>query len=314
MSVGDELSSRTVLVTGAGGFFGGHVASRLSGVGAEVHSIHHSEPSQSLPESPHRRYVGDVTDEQFLDTCFREARPEYVYHLAAKTTSRGESAGVVETNVTGTKNVFEKAVEHDAEGVVFTSSAYRYADTRTAKTESHPVAASSLYDASKRSGERLARSYSENEGLSVAVAVPFLVYGPRQTPAGGLIPSAIASALEDESFRVRCTDHVRDPVFVGDAVDALLNATIRLADDDWMLFNVCGGTGMTAGEMVGDIYELVGADARPTYDHAAECEQTASHLVGDPSHAAELLDWKPTTSWRDGLRRTVEAARRESDS
>lgn len=313
MSARERPDRRTALVTGAGGFLGGHLVDELLDAGRGVHALYHDERSVRSPSRPnHHPHVGDVADEQFVENCVRDADPDCVYHLAAKTSPGDRRATLVETNVVGTNNVFEAAAERGVERVVYASSAYRYADAAHPKDESAPLAASNVYGASKRSGELLADAYVESEGLQVAIAVPFLLYGPGQAGDDGLIPAAVGAALDDEPFHVRCENHVRDPVFVADAADALRAAGVERLNAGRALFNVCTGVGMSVRSIVESIYDAVDADARPTFEHRATCDESIAHLVGDPSHAADLLGWEASTSWEDGLRRTIEAYRREN--
>jgi dTDP-glucose 4,6-dehydratase len=299
----DEVAESTVLVTGAGGFVGRHVVAHLTDTCNEVHTIHHREPAD-VPDHQ-STYVGSVTDSEFVTDCFRASEPDYVLHLAAKTVA-DRSAEVFETNVLGTRNILASSVAANADGVVFTSTAKRYADTDNIKSESSPTGVTNFYDASKRAAEPLCEAYSVQQQLPVAVAVPFLIYGPGQSAEQALIPAAIEAATGDESFEVRCSEHVRDPVFIDDAVESLIDAIRHLSEERQFVFNVCRGRPMSVRTIVETIFETVGTTAEPTYEHRRTCERGMSYLVGDPSHASTTIGWEPTTTWQEGIRQTIE--------
>jgi FlaA1/EpsC-like NDP-sugar epimerase len=158
----DAMLRRVVLITGAAGSVGRHLASRIAGMdAAEVHLLDSNADGLLRLRKKLRQRAGtgqsiqtwlcSITDKQRLDGVFEAARPDIVFHLAALksvTALEGDPARIYETNVLGSLNVFE-AAEGVAEQVVFASS----------HAAVSPV---SLYGASKRIGELLVASINSS--------------------------------------------------------------------------------------------------------------------------------------------------------
>jgi len=163
-----DWSKRRVLVTGAGGFIGSHLAERLVQVGAHVRAVvkYNSMGTWGwLDFSPYKDemevVLGDIRDRD----CVRQAMKDMniVFHLAALIGipySYQAPLSYVRTNVEGTLNILQAALEANTERVIHTSTSEVYGTARYVPIdEDHPLQGQSPYSASKIAADKLAESF-----------------------------------------------------------------------------------------------------------------------------------------------------------
>ncbi len=229
-----------VLVTGAAGFIGYHVAQALLDRGDDVLGADDLNPYYDpglkqarldrLAASPAFAFTRlDLADRTATAALFADARPDAVVHLAAQAGVRHSldaPHAYVDANVSATLNVLEGCRAVAARHLVFASSSSVYgASAQLPSSErdpvDHPI---SLYAATKRAGELMAHSYAHLFALPVTGLRFFTVYGPWYRPdmALHLFTRAILAGQPIKVFnqgRMR-----RDFTFVDDAARAVLLA------------------------------------------------------------------------------------------
>ena len=189
-----------VLVTGAAGFIGHHVALRLLARGDHVIGMDDLNGYYSvalkqarLARLEHKRFelvLGDISDPSAVARAFSAGggqRVERVVHLAAQVGVRHSIQHpemYVRANLVGFSNVIEAARRHDVEHFVYASSSSVYGANTTlpfceSQPTDHPL---SLYAATKKSNELVARSYSHLFALPTTGLRLFTVYGPWGRP------------------------------------------------------------------------------------------------------------------------------------
>ena len=188
----------TILVTGAAGFIGYHVAARLLARGDTVVGLDNLNTyyDVSLKEArlarltmqPGFRFVKlDLADRAGMEALFATERPQRVVHLAAQAGVRyslENPQAYVDSNLVGFTNVLEGCRHGGIEHLVYASSSSVYgANTKipfsTHDPVNHPV---SLYAASKKANELMAHTYSHLYGLPTTGLRYFTVYGPWGRP------------------------------------------------------------------------------------------------------------------------------------
>ena len=187
-----------VLVTGAAGFIGSHVALKLLARGDEVIGLDNLNDyyDVSLKQArlarvqAHAGYThvhADLADRDAIEQLFAQHRPERVVHLAAQAGVRYAATNphvYVSSNVTGFLHVLEGCRHHGVQHLVFasTSSVYGantdlpFSEHRSAE---HPL---TLYAATKKANEQMAHSYAHLYGLPCTGLRFFTVYGPWGRP------------------------------------------------------------------------------------------------------------------------------------
>jgi NAD dependent epimerase/dehydratase len=308
--------NKRILVTGAGGFIGSHLAARLVELGARVRALvrYNSRNDwgllELLPASVKGEMevvLGDLTDPH--STTRMVQGQEVIFHLAALIAipySYRAPAHYVATNCGGTVNLLEAARQHGVERFVHTSTSETYGTAQyTPIDEAHPLRGQSPYAASKIGADKIAESYYLSFGVPVATIRPFNTYGPRQS-ARAVIPTIISQALTGDAIRLGSLSPVRDLNFVSDTVAGFL----KVAENPQAVgevINVGYGKSVSIGELAEKIVAIVGGK-KQIVTEAARVRPEASEvleLLCDHRKAKALLGWQPQVSLEEGLERTV---------
>ncbi len=307
---------KRVLVTGAGGFIGSHVAEALLECGARVRALvrYNSRNSwgqlEDLPRALLRRcevVLGDVRDGSACREYVRGC--EYVFHLAALIAvpySYRSPLSYEETNVRGTLNLLEACRAEKIRRFLHTSSSEVYGTAvEVPIRESHPLQGQSPYAASKIAADQFVESYYRSFDLPVTIARPFNTFGPRQS-ARAIIPTIIVQALKGGPIGLGAREPVRDFMYVGDTVRGLLTLA-RCNDTIGRIINLGTGKGVSIGDLARRIVAIVGGSLSIKHEarRLRPAQSEVMRLICDASLARELAGWKPAASLDQGLRRTV---------
>ena len=312
------LAGRRVLVTGADGFIGSHLAERLVREGADVHclALYNSFSSAGWLDTvePDVRehmsvHFGDVRDSGRMSDLIEQA--DIVFHLAALIAipySYQAPQSFVDTNVSGTLNVLEACRRHAVAKVILTSTSEVYGTPDVIPiTEDHPLQAQSPYAATKVAGDQLGLSYAASFGLNVAVLRPFNTYGPRQSMRA-VIPTVLAQMQAGRAeIHLGSLHPRRDFTFVADTVDGF----VRSAEADTQpgeVIQLGTGQAVSVGELVEMCRSITGSTARIIeVDERIRPEASEVQvLLSDPTRAAARLGWSPTTTLEQGLQLTAQ--------
>ncbi len=308
------IKNTKVLVTGAGGFIGSHLAEKLVELGADVRALVHYNALGAagwLDTSPRRNdmqvVAGDITDRDSVRQAVRDR--EVVFHLAALIAipySYQAPESYVRTNVLGTLNVLQAALEAGARRVVHTSTSEVYGTARYVPIdEQHPLQGQSPYSASKIGADQLAESFHRAFGLPVVTVRPFNTFGPRQS-ARAVVPTIITQCLAGKTVRLGSLTPTRDLNFVANTADGFVAAAAAPAAVGRTI-NLGTGREISVGDLARMIAQLVGreieivAESQRVRPDRSEVER----LLANATLARDLLGWAPAVSLEEGLRRTI---------
>lgn len=295
-----DWQGKTVLVTGAGGFLGSHLAEGLVTRGARVRALvrYNSRNDwgllEQLPEAVKGKIevaAGDLTDPFGIARVV--AGCAIIFHLAALIAipySYVAPAQYVAVNCGGTLNLLEAARAQGVEAFIHTSTSETYGTAQyTPIDEGHPLKGQSPYSASKIAADKLAESYHLSFGLPVVTVRPFNTFGPRQS-ARAIIPTIITQALIGDTIHLGDLRPRRDFTFVDDTVTGFLKAAAT-PQAVGQVINLGTGRAVSIGELAQAIIGLVGGNKKIATDSARLRPEASEvwHLESDNRRAKEVL-------------------------
>ena len=315
--------NQTVLVTGAGGFIGSHLVERLVALGARTRGLVQYNSTGSwewLDDSPVKDdvevFLGDIRDPSSLREAFRGV--DVVFHLAALVAipySYQSPLSYIRTNVEGTLNVLQAALDFDASLVVHTSTSEVFGTARyVPMDEAHPLQGQSPYAASKIGADKIAEAFHLSFELPVATIRPFNTYGPRQS-ARAVIPTIMSQALSEPVISLGNLLPLRDFNYVADTVEGF----VRIAECPQAIgevINIGSGREVAIGNLAETILKLMGKDI-PIVSNGERIRPQASEvdrLCADNTKASELIGWHPQYSLEKGLIETIRWVQSNSES
>lgn len=326
---------QTLLVTGGAGFIGGNYVLRTLARDDDLRIVNldlltyagNLDTLATLADEERHVFVhGDIGDADLVAGLFDRYRPRAVVNFAAEShvdrSIDGPSA-FVQTNVVGTLNLLQNALEHWRglpEGVqggfrflhVSTDEVYGSLGETGAFTETTAYAPNSPYAASKASSDHLVRSFHRTYGLPTLTTNCSNNYGPYQFPEK-LIPLMIQNAREFRPLPVYGDGmQVRDWLYVLDHVDAI-NAVLErgVPGEVYNIGGMSERTNLQVVEAICDILDQHSPNAskgprRALITHVADRPGHDRRYAIDCSKLTGTLGWKPSVDFEAGLERTVE--------
>ena len=329
------MSDGPVLVSGAAGFIGFHVARRLleSGrnvVGLDNLNSYYDPKLKEARRDQLAKFDGfsfvklDLADRAGMSALFAEHRFPHVVHLAAQAGVRHsliDPYAYVDANLVGFTNVLEGCRHHGCEHLLYASSSSVYgANTRMPfsvhDNVDHPL---SLYGASKKANELMAHAYAHLYHLPTTGLRFFTVYGPWGRPdmAMWIFASSIIAGRPIKLFNrgqmrrdftyvddvveavVRLVEHIpaANPQWSGDAPDPGSSAA------PWRVYNIGNNNPIELLEVVRLLEDAIGMKAKRELAPMQPGDVPATYAdVDDLMHE---VGFKPATPIKDGIERFI---------
>jgi len=310
------------LVTGASGFVGGYLVSRLVENGAEVLGLDavvsrtsHDDAAgpyeidgqilpPRFPEKGAEIRQCDLLDPGAVERAVSDWGPDVIFHLAAQSSaarSFKDPAGTMRTNVMGTVNLLEAVRGYGKARVIVTGSAEEYGKRGPDEmplTENSPIEPVSPYAASKAAQNLLVMQYHRAFGMEIIATRSFNHTGPGQTttfvlPSFARQCAEIKAGLKAPVLLTGNLEVTRDFLDVRDVVEAY----VLLAEkgEPGTTYNVCSGNGMELSDAVTHLTALTGTEVKVEPDPQLFRPADVPVLTGDNKRLKEDCGWSPVT-------------------
>ena len=303
---------KNVAVTGANGFVGSWLTEKLVRNGANVtilldpkcpiktDSIRHLENGLKIVK-------GDIRDKSVEDLVKDK---EMIFHLAAVTQVIYAKENPVETfdvNANGTLNILEAIRKGNSNAfLVFTSTDKVYGESKYLPVdEEHPLLGKSPYDASKLAADRMVQAYNNTYGMGASISRWANTIGGRDANILRAAPDFITSIMNNRPATIRGNGrHIRDYMYVADAVDGILS----LAEDSKISNGQAFNFGTEKPTSVIEIAEMISKamDSKSStvvLNKPTEGEIDKQYLSSEK--ARSVLKWSPRFKLEESIAETI---------
>jgi UDP-glucuronate 4-epimerase len=325
------MADGPILVTGAAGFIGFHVAKRLLRDGRDVVGLDNMnsyyDPAlkearrSELARSNHFRFAKlDLADRDRIASLFKEHRFPYVVHLAAQAGVRYslvDPFAYVDANLTGFATILEGCRHNGCRHLLYASSSSVYGSNTNMPFSvhdnvDHPL---SLYGASKKANELMSHAYAHLFGLPTTGLRFFTVYGPWGRPdmAMWIFAKAI---IAGESIKLFNNGNMRrDFTYIDDVVESVVRLVSRPAAGNpnfsgarpdpgsssapWKVYNIGNNKPVELLEVVRLLEEAIGKKAKRELLPMQPGDVPATYA--DVDDLMREVGFKPSTAIADGI-------------
>lgn len=284
---------KNILITGASGFIGTHLTTRLAKHGANVFKLNKN-----------------VSDEKFINTIFKKNSFNYCFHLAAQSIVDIGSVNPISTfntNIRGTWNILESARIYGLNGLIIASTSHVYGKNKLPFLEEYFPKPSRPYETSKACADILAQTYASYYSLPVAIARCVNIYGPGDHNIR-IVPETIKHILKGVKPEIFSDQTTRDYMFIDDAIEAYILLAENLKRlkkrDDNIIFNFGTGRHYSNKTIVKTLINLSDKTIQPIQVKKGRKQEISKQYVSIKK-AKKLLGWEPKYSLIAGLKKTL---------
>jgi ADP-L-glycero-D-manno-heptose 6-epimerase len=317
--IDDELTNKTILITGGAGFIGSSLAFYFqeNHPDAKVVILDAFRSGETLSNGNLKSFghfknligfkgeiiSGDINDKILLQTLQMNYKFDYIFHEAAiSDTTALEQDLMIKTNVNAYKDLLDLAVAHNA-NMIYASSAATYGDAASPQRVGRE-APQNVYGFSKLSMDYLSRQYMKTANISIVGLRYFNVYGPREyfkNTTASMVLQFGHQILAGKNPRLfEGSDKIlRDFIFIEDIIQANIKAMHPKKSG---IYNVGTGKARSFQDIVDILQRCLGT--------ALECEYIPNPFIGryqfhteaDITESIEGLGYQPAYEMEDGIK------------
>ena len=316
----DYFHERTILVTGGAGAIGSNLVTTLSKLVGDdgmiivldnLSAIKGDEPID-LPSFSNMMFVkGDVRSDIDLKRVFRE-KPTIVYHLAAFFANQNSvdyPENSADVDINGIIKLLDYSQFTGVERFVYASSGcaiYGSYGKMPLKEDFISLHLTTPYQINKTTGEMYSKFYYHHYGLKTVNCRFFNSYGPGEVPGQyrNVIPNFVYWSMLKKSLPLTGTgDETRDFTYVLDLAQGLIKAAYY-EEAVGQAFNLASGKEIKIKDMIAMVNKATG-NSTPISKYPARKWDTKKRLLASIELAEELIDYKPTSKFEEGLKANI---------
>ena len=312
-----------ILITGGAGFIGANLTKYLLDQGQEVVVVDNFSSGQ-------RKNIKEFLDHPKFKLIVHDIRKplklngiDQIYHLASLASPDHylfDPVATLETNILGTKNILDLALENKAK-ILFTSTSEVYGDPQVHPQREdyfgnvNPIGRRSCYDEGKRAAETLFMDYHREYRLDIRIVRLFNIYGPRMSMNDGrVISNFVFQTLNNEKITIYGDGtHTRSFMYIDDLLPALTK--IMEQGEDMGPINLGNPEEKTILELAENVREIMKSKRDFNFIevdlHAGRMDDPKVRCP-DIHRAQSLINWTPKISLKNGLEKTIDYFKEEN--
>lgn len=301
---------KRILITGASGFLGSHLAKRLSQRGAIIGAVHRKSLPLWLQDDPQvYSYQMDLTEGgTAIESLFESFCPDVVYHFAAMPdgAESGQSISArFENNLMSTFHLLQAASQHSVQGFILGDSCKVFGNGSFPHREHSPTEPETSYAVSKLAAWHYCKVFANNFNIPVAALRPTLIYGPGQ---GFNLFSYLYNCLSSGKKEILLDggQQTRDPLFIDDAISAYVKLAERIEDVSGRTIPIGGGCESSVAALARLFIQTSGIQASVQCDQANIRPGEILRSFCDNEEARQALAWQPQTTIENGFLQTFQ--------
>lgn len=311
-----NLKNKKILVTGCAGFIGSFVTEALLQKGAKVFGIDDLSSGSllNMQTFQNNKYFtftkGDVGKQNLIEPLIKKV--DVIYHAAVRGLgiSTANPLSELQVNVEATLKLLELTLKHKVEKFLYTSSASVYGNvSKLPENEQDPTFPLSPYGVSKLAAERYCMAYHKLYDIPIVCLRYFNVYGPRQrwdSVYGGVVSIFLYNTLRNKPLPIYGNGkQTRDFTYIHDAVQASI-AAFESNKTVGHVINIASGKEYTVNELAKLVKKVSGKKDLKIEYVKGRLIDNINRRVGDISLAKKILNFTPSTSLEQGLKKTYQ--------
>jgi nucleoside-diphosphate-sugar epimerase len=302
----NPASFMKILITGAGGFIGSHVARLLVQQGHDVHAtiLGDNDTVRIRDLLPRLHTIPcNLENPAELESCLDAVRPELCIHLAWYALP-GKYLDAVENfgSLNATLHLARKLAALGCRRFVGIGTCFEYEHAGAVLSETSPTKPRSLYAACKLSAALMLEQFARLTPMQIAWVRLFYQYGPDEAPQR-LMPYAINTLLKGQTLKLTPGEQVRDFLHIEDVASGIVAVAQSALTG---VVNVGSAQPVTVRQIAETIAAIIGRPDLLALGAQPYSPSDPMFILADNSRLRENTGWKPRYDLDTGLRQTIE--------
>lgn len=314
-------SKPTILVTGSAGFIGCHLYDVLFEAGHNVYGVDDLSGGYMKNVSQKKYFTKlDLRDRQKTSAYISKIKPDIIFHLAADATegrSQFTPFSAVDRNYSAYMNVLVPSIKYGLKKMILTSSMSVYGKQQVPFNEEMDPQPEDIYGISKAAMEKTTQVLSKVYGFKYVIIRPHNVYGPKQNlsdPYRNVVGIFINRLMQDKNFYIYGDGQQKRAFsYIGDVVPTMVKAAFNVKCEG-KIFNLGSDTPYTLIELSDIVLsEFFGKKNIPLQFKPImlpDRPQEVKYAYCSHDQAKKLLNFKPKTDLRSGLKEKIKWAKK----
>jgi len=300
-----------ILVTGATGFVGSHLAHRLVAEGHDVHVLIREHSDMWRIKNIVDKitvHEGELSNKNSIASIIDTIKPEGVFHMAALTITSGMSEGALEmvnVNLLGTINLIDALSQIEYKFFINAGSFIEYRGENRPVTETDLCEPKEVYSITKLGATLYAKATGVIKNKPIITFRLFTPYGPL-IQSGKLIEQIILNPIKGKLIKLTRPAIARDFIFIDDLIDLFVEAAGKAHTYKGEIFNAGSGVKTTIKELSDYVFSITDSASEVVWNESAATAYDLDSWQADMTKTFSSFDWRPQYTLAQGVTKMID--------